>query len=125
MAKGPTGGVTEIGLIHTVNCIQVKSQEEAEMGAWMEHKTTEASDQFKIISLKESILWKAWSRWEEGLRFAHKQQDIGEAAVRMETTSDQPILTLKLTRGKHEQFETWRGQYLEQPDDFKEEWMDE
>jgi len=46
-------------------------------------------------------------RWEEGLRLAHRQQEIGEATVRMETTNDQPILVLRLTEGEHEWFDAW------------------
>jgi len=44
---------------------------------------TKATHWFKNISLKESIVWKAWPGWEEGLRLAHRQQEIGEAATRM------------------------------------------
>ena len=54
----------------------------------MGHKTTEASDWFEVFSLKESMIKKAWAEWEEGLMLAHKQWEIGEAAVRMETTSN-------------------------------------
>jgi len=93
-------------------CMWVKSQKEAEMMAWMEQKMTKASDELKIVSLKESIIWKAWVRWEEGLRLAHRQQEIGEAAARMETMYHQPILVLKLTEGEHAWFEMWRRQYL-------------
>ena len=73
---------------------------------------TEASEQLETISLKESIIWKAWVRWKEGLRLAHRQWGIGEAAARMETSSQQPILALKLTKGKHEQFKAWTMWYL-------------
>jgi len=69
---------------------------------------TEALDQLKVVSLKESIIRKAWARWEEGLRLAHRQWEIGEAAMRMETASNQPILTLRLTKGEHEWLETWK-----------------
>jgi len=84
-------------------CIQmcvIDSQEEAETRAWMEHKMTEALDQLEIMSLKELIIWKAWAGWEEGLRLSHKQWEIGEAAAKMQTTSDQLILMLKLTRSE-------------------------
>ena len=72
----------------------------------------EASYWLEIISLNESIIWKAWVGWEEGLRLAHRQWEIGEATVRMETTDFQPILVLKLTEGECAQFETWRRWYL-------------
>jgi len=85
-------------------------QEETKTAAWIEHKMTEASDQLETSSLKESIIHKAWVRWEEGLRLAHMQQEIGEATARMETTKGQPILMLRLTEGRHEQFETWTMQ---------------
>ena len=39
---------------------------------------TEASGQLEVMPLKESIIWKAWARWEEGLRLAHRQWEIGE-----------------------------------------------
>jgi len=39
---------------------------------------------------------------------AHRQQEIGEATTRMETMSDQPILTLKLSKGEDEWLETWK-----------------
>ena len=78
----------------------VESWEGDEMGAWMECKVSETLDQLIVISLKELIIWKAWTGWEEGLRLAHRQQEIREAAARMETVSNQPILTLKLTEGE-------------------------
>jgi len=61
------------------------------------------------MSLKESTIWKAWVGWEEGLRLAHRQQEIGEATTRMETKGDQLILMLRLSKGEHEWLETWRG----------------
>jgi len=90
----------------------VETHEEDEMGVWMDCKTTEVSDWFKVISLKESIIWKAWARWEEGLRLAHRQWEIGGATTGMETMSNQPMLTLKLSKGEHEWLETWKRQYL-------------
>ena len=73
---------------------QLESPGEDEMGTWMECKMTEALGQLEVMSLKESIIGKAWARWEEGLRLAHRQWEIGEAATRMETMGDQPILVL-------------------------------
>jgi len=84
------------------------NQEETEMAAWVEWQATEASDQLKHISLQESIIQKAWAGWEEGMRLAHRQQEIGEAAVRMQTTSEQLILMLKLGEGENEWYRTWR-----------------
>ena len=81
--------------------MQMESQEEAETEAWMEHKMTKASDWLQVVALKESIIKKAWGRWEDGLRLAHKQRKIGEATVRMKTTSEQLILVLKLTEDEH------------------------
>jgi|SRR5882724_7024193 len=104
--------------------MQVETCEEEKTVAWMEHKTTEASSWLEVISLKESILWKAWAGWEEGLRLARRQQKIGEATTRMETMSDQLIPVLKLSEGEHEWLETWKRQYLGQPDGIKEDWMD-
>ena len=78
------------------------------MGTWMEHKMTKASGRLVVMSLKELIIWKAWTGWEEGLRLAHRQREIGEAATRMETMGDQLILMLKLSEGEHEQLETWK-----------------
>jgi len=101
--------------------MQVESQEAAEMGAWMEHKITKASDWLKIVTLKELIIRKSLARWEEGLRLAHKQWEIGEAAVRMETMSDHPILMLKLSDGEHKWLEAWRKRYLGQPKEFEGE----
>ena len=71
------------------------------MGAWMEHKTTEASDQLKLMSLQESVIHKAWDGWEDGLRLAHKQWQIEEADVRIKTMTEQPIPVLKLTEDEH------------------------
>jgi len=45
------------------------------VGTWMECKMTEASGQLEVMPL---IIWKAWARWEEGLRLAHRQWEIGE-----------------------------------------------
>jgi len=92
--------------------VQVESLEETETMAWMECKATEAMDWLETISLKESLIWKAWVRWEEGLRLAHQKWEIGEATARMETMGHQPILTLKLTEGECTWFETWRKWYL-------------
>ena len=103
---------TEITLEPMSKHMHVESQKEAKMGAWMERKMTKASDQLEIITLKGSVIQKAWARWEEGLRLAHRQQEIGEAAARMETMYHQPILVLKLTEGEHAWFEMWRRQYL-------------
>jgi len=36
-------------------------------------KTTKASDQLELVSLKESIIQKAWAGWEEGLRLGHRK----------------------------------------------------
>jgi len=72
--------------------MQVETQEETELGAWMENKRTETSDPLELVSLKESIIRKAWVGWEEGLKLSHRQQEIGEVAARMETASNQPIL---------------------------------
>jgi len=58
-------------------------QEETEMAAWVKWQVTKASDWLEHISLQESIIWKAWAGWEEGMRLAHRQQEIGEAAMRM------------------------------------------
>jgi len=46
------------------------------------------------------------------LEVSPQAMGIGEAAARMETMSNQPILTLKLTKGEHKRLETWRRQYL-------------
>jgi len=90
----------------------VETHEEDEMGMWMECKMTEALDQLEFISLKESIIRKAWDGWEEGLRLAHRQWEIGEATMRVETVSDQLILTLKLSEGECGWLETWKRSYL-------------
>jgi len=82
---------------------------------------TEALDQLKIVSLQELVIWNAWVRWEEGLRLAYRQWEIGEAAARMQTTCAQLILILKLNEGKSKQYKAWRRQYLGCPDDFKRE----
>jgi len=101
----------EMVLSPTPKCVWI-DQEETKAAAWIKHKMTEALDRLKTISLKDSIIWKAWVGWEEGLRLAHRQQEIGEASTRLETTSDQPILTLRLSKGEHEQLETWKRGYL-------------
>jgi len=79
-AEGSTGTkwlvATEIMSNPTPKCIQI-DQEETEVVAWIEHKKSEALDQLKTISLKESIIWKALIGWEEDLRLAHRQQEIG------------------------------------------------
>jgi len=56
-------------------------------------------------------------RWEEahgseGQRLANRQQEIGEAAARMDTTNNQPILAIKLNESKCEQSRTWMMWYL-------------
>ena len=91
----------------TPKCILIE-QEEAETVAWIKHKMTKALDQLELISLQESIIQKAWARWEEGLRIAHRQWEIGEAAMRMKTTSEQPILALKLSEGESKWYRMWR-----------------
>jgi len=63
-------------------------QEEMDMAAWVEQQATEASAQLEYVSLQESIVRKAWAGWEEGMRLTHRQQAIGEAAARMQTTSE-------------------------------------
>ena len=117
-AKGSTGTkrwvAAEVMLSPTPKHTWI-DQEEDEAAAWIMHKTTEALDWLKYISLKESIIWKAWIGWEEGLRLAHRQQ-IGEAAARMETTSALPILMLRLTEGEHGQFKAWKRCCLGSPD---------
>ena len=101
-------------------------QEEDKAAAWITCKMTEALEWLEYISLKESVIWKAWIGWEEGLRLAHRQQEIGEAAARMETTSSQPILTLRLTEGEHGWFEAWKRHYFGSHDEIKREgWMGE
>jgi len=42
----------------------------------MEHKVTEALDWLEVVSLKELIIQKAWTGWDEGMRLAHRQQEI-------------------------------------------------
>jgi len=54
----------------------------------------------KRINHSEGLGWMG--------RLAHKQQQIGEASMRIKTTSERPILMLKLTKDKHEQLEMWR-----------------
>jgi len=88
--------------------IQAETHEEDKTGEWTECKMTEASGQLEVVSLKKLLIQKAWAGWEEGLRLAHRQWGIGEATTRMETMSDQPILTLKLSKGEHEWLETWK-----------------
>ena len=85
-------------------------QEEGKVAAWIACKMTKASDQLDYISLKESVIWKAW------IGLAHRQWEIGEAAARMETTSAQPILVLRLTEGEHGQFKAWKRCCLGSPD---------
>jgi len=62
-------GATEIRTEPVSKCMWVETQEETDtgtqeetkMGAWMECKMTKALDQLKLVSLKESIIQKAWS----------------------------------------------------------------
>jgi len=75
-------------------------KEETDMAAWVEWQATEATNQLEYVSLQESIIRKSWAGWEEGMRLAHRQQEIGEAAVRMQTTGEQLTLVLKLGEGK-------------------------
>ena len=42
------------------------------------------------------------------MRLAYRQQEIGEAAARMQTTSEQQTLMLKLGEGENEQYRMWR-----------------
>ena len=88
-------------------CMQA-NQEETETAAWVKRQVTEASDQLEYVPLQESIVWKAWAGWEEGMRLAHRQWEIGEAAARMQTTSEQQTLMLKLGEGENEQYRMWR-----------------
>ena len=78
------------------------------MAAWIEQQMTEASDWLELISLQESIIQKAWARWEEGMRLAHRQWETGEAGMRMKPTGEQPILMLKLGKGESEWYRMWR-----------------
>jgi len=80
-------------------------------------------DQLELISLQESIVHKALARLEEGNRLAHRQQEIGEAAMRMQTTGEQPILMLKLSEDESEWYKTG-GDDMGWPDDFEREWME-
>ena len=85
---------------------------------------TKASDQVEHVSLQESIVWKVCSGWEEGMRLAHRQREIGEAAMRMQTTSEQLTLVLKLGEGEKERYRAWRC-YMGQAGDIEGECMDE
>jgi len=85
-------------------CMWVETQEETDMGTQeetemgsLEVRQPKPSDQLELVSLKESIIQKAWAGWEEGLRLGHRKWEIGEATVMMESTNDQLILTLRLT----------------------------
>ena len=80
-------------------CMQV-NQEETEMAAWVNWQVTEASGQLEYVPLQESIVRKAWTGWEEGMRLSHRQQEIGKAAMRMQTTREQLMLMLKLGEGE-------------------------
>ena len=60
----------------TPKCVWI-DQEQTETAAWVEWQATEASNQLEHISLQESIVWKAWARWEEGMRLAHREWEIG------------------------------------------------
>jgi len=62
---------------------------------------------------------------EEGMRLAHRQWEIGEAAARMQTTSEQLTLVLKLGEGRKERYRAWRRCYIGQVGDVKGECMDE
>jgi len=100
-------------------------QEETETATWIKQQATEASNQLEYVPLQESIVWKAWAGWEEGMRLAHRQQEIGEAATRMQTTSEQLTLVLKLGEGGKEWYRAWRRRYMGQWGDVKGECMDE
>jgi len=79
----------------------------------------------EYVSLKESIFRKSWAGWEEGMRLAHRQQEIGEAAARMQTTGEQLTLVLKLGEGEKEWYRAWRRCYMGQAGDVEGECMDE
>ena len=59
------------------------------------------------------------------MKLAHRQWEIGKAAMRIQTTGEQPILVLTLGKGNSEWYRTWRRKYLGQPDDIKGECMEE
>ena len=100
-------------------------QEETKTAAWIKRQVTKASDWLEYMSLKESIIWKAWAGWEEGMRLAHRQWEIGKEAARMQTTGEQLTLMLKLGEGENEQYRTWRRHYMGQLGDVEGECMDE
>ena len=81
------------------------NQEETDMAAWVERQATEASNWLEYVSLQELIIRKSWAGWEEGMRLAHRQQEIGE--------------------GENERYRAWRRCYMEQAGDVKGECMDE
>ena len=56
-------------------------QEETDTAAWVEWQATEASNRLEYVSLQESIIRKSWAGWEEGMRLAHRQQEIGEGKM--------------------------------------------
>jgi len=72
---------TKIMSSPVAKCMRI-DQEETEMAAWVKWQVTKAADQLEHVSLQEYIVWKAWAGWEEGMRLAHRQREIGEAAVR-------------------------------------------
>jgi len=100
-------------------------QEEMDTAAWVKQQATKASDRLKYVSLQESIVRKAWAGWEEGMRLTHRQQAIGEAATKMQTTSEQLTLVLRLGEGEKEQYRAWRRRYMGQMGDVEGECMDE
>ena len=95
------------------------------MAAWIERQATEASDWLEYVPLQECIVRKAWAVWEEGMRLAHRQWEIGKAAVRMQTTGEQLTLVLKLGKGEKEWYRAWRRRYMGQLGDVEGECMDE
>jgi len=92
-------------------CMRV-DQEETKTATRIDRQATEASNQLEYMPLQESIVWKAWAGWEEGMRLAHRQWEIGEAAVRMQTTGEQLTLVLKLGEGEKERYRAWRRCYI-------------
>src|SRR5882724_13469163 len=56
-------------------------QEETDTAAWVERQATKARNRLEYVSLQESMIRKSWAGWEEGMRLAHRQWEIGEAAA--------------------------------------------
>jgi len=100
-------------------------QEETDTAAWVEQQATKATNWLENVSLQESIVRKSWAGWEEGMRLAHRQWEIGKAAAMMQTTSEQLTLVLKLGEGEKERYRVWRRCYMGQAGDVKGECMDE